>query len=88
VTGAPALSTSLVSFDCRLVDERLVSTHHVMMGEILAIRFGAPGRGSSTWGGATGSSEARGGGEPHCPPGPSGVSCPSYNQKQEEAPWR
>jgi flavin reductase len=42
VTGAPALSTSLVSFDCRLVDERLVSTHHVMMGEILAIRFGAP----------------------------------------------
>jgi flavin reductase len=39
-TGAPLLTTSLVSFDCRLRDARLVSTHHVIIGEIVAIRLG------------------------------------------------
>ena len=39
-TGAPLLTTSLVSFDCRLHDARLVSTHHVIIGEIVAIRLG------------------------------------------------
>jgi flavin reductase len=39
-TGAPFLTTSLVSFDCRLMDARLVSTHHVIIGEIVAIRLG------------------------------------------------
>jgi len=40
VTGAPALATSLVSFDCRLSDARVVATHHVIVGEILGIRLG------------------------------------------------
>ncbi len=41
VTGAPALATSLVSFDCRLDDARVVATHHVIIGEIVSIRLGA-----------------------------------------------
>lgn len=39
-TGSPLLSTSLVAFDCRLADARLVATHHVIIGEIVAIRLG------------------------------------------------
>jgi len=39
-TGAPLLRTSLVAFDCRLVDARLVATHHVMIGEVVEIRLG------------------------------------------------
>jgi flavin reductase (DIM6/NTAB) family NADH-FMN oxidoreductase RutF len=39
-TGAPLLETSLVSFDCRLSDSRVVATHHVIIGEILGIRLG------------------------------------------------
>ena len=41
-TGAPALTTSLVSFDCRLSDARVVATHHVIIGEIVNIRLGEP----------------------------------------------
>lgn len=40
VTGSPALRTSLVSFDCRLTDARVVATHHVIIGEIVSIRLG------------------------------------------------
>lgn len=40
VTGAPVLTTSLVSFDCRLSDARVVATHHVIIGEIVNIRLG------------------------------------------------
>ena len=40
VTGAPALVSSLVSFDCRLADAQLLATHHIVIGEILAIRMG------------------------------------------------
>jgi flavin reductase (DIM6/NTAB) family NADH-FMN oxidoreductase RutF len=40
VTGAPFLATSLVAFDCRLIDARLVSTHYVVIGEILAVHLG------------------------------------------------
>jgi flavin reductase len=39
-TGSPALATSLVSFDCRLGDARIVATHHVIIGEIVSIRLG------------------------------------------------
>lgn len=42
-TGAPLLTTSLVSFDCRLVDARVVATHHVLIGEIADIRLGESG---------------------------------------------
>jgi flavin reductase len=41
-TGAPVLTTSLVSFDCRLSDARVVATHHVIIGEIMNIRLGEP----------------------------------------------
>ncbi|WP_262270600.1 flavin reductase family protein [Microvirga yunnanensis] len=40
VTGSPALATSLVSFDCRISDARVVATHHVIIGEIVRIRLG------------------------------------------------
>jgi flavin reductase len=40
VTGAPLLRTSLVAFDCRLTDCRLVATHHVIIGEIVGVRLG------------------------------------------------
>jgi flavin reductase (DIM6/NTAB) family NADH-FMN oxidoreductase RutF len=40
LTGAPLLTTSLVSFDCRVADARLVATHHVIIGEIVAIHLG------------------------------------------------
>src|SRR4051812_10552987 len=39
-TGAPVLTTSLVAFDCNLADARVVSTHHVIIGEIVGIRLG------------------------------------------------
>jgi flavin reductase (DIM6/NTAB) family NADH-FMN oxidoreductase RutF len=38
-TGAPFLTTSLAAFDCRLTDARLVSTHHVLIGEIVAVHL-------------------------------------------------
>jgi flavin reductase len=39
-TGSPALMTCLVAFDCRISDARIVATHHVIIGEIVAIRLG------------------------------------------------
>jgi flavin reductase (DIM6/NTAB) family NADH-FMN oxidoreductase RutF len=39
-TGAPYLATSIVAFDCHLTDARLVATHHVIIGEIVAIHLG------------------------------------------------
>lgn len=39
-TGSPALTTSLVAFDCRISDARVVATHHVIIGEIVSIRLG------------------------------------------------
>jgi len=42
-TGSPVLASALVSFDCRLTDARIVATHHVIIGEIVAVRLGASG---------------------------------------------
>ena len=39
-TGAPALETSLVAFDCRLVEARLVATHYVVIGAVVGVRLG------------------------------------------------
>jgi flavin reductase len=39
-TGSPVLTTSLVAFDCRISDARVVATHHVIIGEIVDIRLG------------------------------------------------
>jgi flavin reductase (DIM6/NTAB) family NADH-FMN oxidoreductase RutF len=40
VTGAPVLEDALVSFDCRLIDSRIVATHRVMIGEVQAMHLG------------------------------------------------
>jgi flavin reductase (DIM6/NTAB) family NADH-FMN oxidoreductase RutF len=42
-TGAPALQSSLVAFDCRLVDSRRLGTHDVLIGEVVAVRIGPGG---------------------------------------------
>lgn len=42
LTGSPVLTTGLVSFDCRLTEARVVATHHVILGEIVAVRMGGP----------------------------------------------
>lgn len=42
-TGAPVLETALTSFDCRLVEARLVSTHYVVIGEVVGMRTGSAG---------------------------------------------
>jgi flavin reductase (DIM6/NTAB) family NADH-FMN oxidoreductase RutF len=39
-TGAPLLVSGLAAFDCRLSDARLVATHYVMIGRIVAVRLG------------------------------------------------
>ncbi|HEV7434285.1 MAG TPA: flavin reductase [Pseudorhizobium sp.] len=39
-TGAPVLSDALVSFDCRITEIKPVSTHLVMFGEVVGLRFG------------------------------------------------
>ncbi len=37
-SGNQALSDAIVSFDCRLVEARLVGTHHIFIGEVVGIR--------------------------------------------------
>ncbi|MBO0662720.1 flavin reductase [Jiella sp. CQZ9-1] len=39
-TGAPLLETALVSFECRLIEARVIATHKVMIGEVAAITMG------------------------------------------------
>lgn len=41
-TGAPLLASSLAAFDCRLDDARLVASHYVIVGRIVAVRLGEP----------------------------------------------
>lgn len=41
-TGAPVLSRPLVAFDCRLIEARIVATHHVLIGEVAAVLEGPP----------------------------------------------
>ncbi len=42
-TGSPVLASALAAFDCRVTDARIVATHHVIIGEIVAIRLGENG---------------------------------------------
>lgn len=39
-TGAPVLADAHVSFDCRVVDQKVTNTHTVLFGEVVAIHFG------------------------------------------------
>lgn len=43
-TKSPMLDRALVNFDCRLVESRLVGTHHVLFGQVEQVRFSEPGR--------------------------------------------
>lgn len=47
-TGAPVVEDRLVAFDCRLLQEDLVGTHHVFFGAVEAV---APGAASAATGG-------------------------------------
>lgn len=40
VTGAPVLTDSIVSFDCRVTDSKVTATHTVLFGEVKAVHFG------------------------------------------------
>ena len=42
-TGSPILVDPLASFDCRLIEAKIVATHRVLIGEVVAIRMGEPG---------------------------------------------
>ncbi|MEF2550580.1 flavin reductase [Aurantimonas sp. A2-1-M11] len=37
-TGAPLLTSSLASFDCRLLEASVVATHRILIGEVVAVR--------------------------------------------------
>src|SRR5690606_1149330 len=43
-TGAPVLSASLVSCDCKIVDRQIVGTHSVFLGYIVGQRLRVAGR--------------------------------------------
>lgn len=42
-SGSQALAGAMVSFDCRLVEARLVGTHHIFIGQVIGIRSRADG---------------------------------------------
>ncbi|KQV81621.1 flavin reductase [Rhizobium sp. Root1220] len=39
VTGSPVLWDALASFDCRVTEIKEMSTHHIIFGEVVAVRF-------------------------------------------------
>jgi cob(II)yrinic acid a,c-diamide reductase len=39
VTGAPILMDALASFDCRVTEIKEMTTHHIIFGEVVAVRF-------------------------------------------------
>jgi flavin reductase len=43
-SGNQALSGAIVCFDCRLAEARLVGTHNILIGEVVAIRLRKDGR--------------------------------------------
>ncbi len=43
-TGSPMLDDALSNFDCRLVSDQLVGTHHIFMGEVEQVRNARAGR--------------------------------------------
>ena len=42
-TGAPALASAVVAFDCRIVETKIVASHNVIFGAVEAVRLGAAG---------------------------------------------
>ena len=43
-TGAPVLASAIAVFDCRVINIHDAATHHVMIGEIVAVHIGGAGR--------------------------------------------
>lgn len=43
VTGAPVLNSAVAVFDCKLLDVRDVATHHVLFGQVVAVRHQSGG---------------------------------------------
>ncbi|EJK81931.1 conserved protein of DIM6/NTAB family [Rhizobium sp. AP16] len=39
VTGAPVLADALAAFDCRVTEIKEASTHNIIFGEVMAVRF-------------------------------------------------
>ena len=37
-SGAPVLASAVAVFDCRLMEVRDIATHHLLIGEVLAVR--------------------------------------------------
>jgi len=42
-TGSPVLATSVIAFDCRIVEVRSVGSHNVFFGAVEAVRLGPSG---------------------------------------------
>ncbi len=42
-TGSPALTDAVVSFDCRVIETKMVATHDVVFAGVVAVRLGRPG---------------------------------------------
>jgi len=42
-TGSPVLATAVAAFDCKLIEAKDVSTHFVMIGEVVAVEYGPEG---------------------------------------------
>lgn len=38
-TGAPVLADALAAFDCRVIEIKQASTHNILFGEVMAVRF-------------------------------------------------
>lgn len=43
-SGAPLLDEALIAFDCRVLESRLVGSHHVIVGEVGTIRRNGAGK--------------------------------------------
>jgi flavin reductase (DIM6/NTAB) family NADH-FMN oxidoreductase RutF len=42
-TGAPVLASSVVAFDCRVIEIKAVASHNVIFGSVEAVRLGPAG---------------------------------------------
>jgi len=41
-TGAPVLADALAAFDCRVIEIKQATTHNIIFGEVMAIRYSEP----------------------------------------------
>ncbi|MBV1701199.1 MAG: flavin reductase [Hyphomicrobiales bacterium] len=39
VSGAPVLTSAIAIFECRIIELRDIATHHVIVGDVLAVRY-------------------------------------------------